>query len=177
MHGSAEQNLQDQIGVDEPMTPAIPTRPAFILLCRDEDVRWLTGTAWKCFVFDSSADLAAMLTCLEPYERHFDEEPRKVNLLLYWDSANAYLAEVEWPCLPKRGGTVWVAYTFKKREKMNDMCAVIDSAEWGWKEEAVPTYKASVRLPKSALKSKEGRVIVIRQVDVPVTMLEDISAQ
>jgi hypothetical protein len=159
------------------MLSAIPTRSVFLLLCRDEDVRWLVGTAWKCFVFDTGADLDATLMCLEPYERHFDEESLELNLLLYLDSSNALISDLEWPCLPKRGGSVWVGYTFKKIGKMNDMIDDIESTKSVWSREAVPKYPTSVRLPRSALKSKEGRVIVIRQVDLPVTMLEEMSAE
>jgi hypothetical protein len=53
----------------------------------------------------------------------------------------------------------------------------IRSAESIWKNEAVREYTMTVTLPKSALKSKEGRVIVIRQVDIPITMLDDTSVR
>src|SRR5215218_8492703 len=103
------------------MKPVIPTRPAFLLLCKDENVRWLVGNAWKYFVFESAAKLDAMLMCLEPFERHFDEKLREVNLLLYWDSANAFLAEIEWPRLPESSAVFRIGYTFKNRERMNEM--------------------------------------------------------
>jgi hypothetical protein len=149
----------------------IPTRRVFLLLCRDDQVRWLAGKAWKCFVLRSQTELDFALSNLEPYERHFDADTREVHLLIYRDGANEELAGADWDWLPSTIESVWIGYTFKKRSMLDEMVADIESDKSVWSREAVPKYTLSVRLPNSALKSKHGRVLAIRQVELPVTAL------
>jgi hypothetical protein len=148
----------------------IPTRRAKLLLVRDDDVRWLEGKVWKVFLTESAEELSMLLACHDPYERHFDEASRSVHVLMYSDLSHSEFAHFEWPCLPAENRQVWVGYSFKKRNQLNAMRSDIASHTSVWKEEAVPTHVVTLRMPVSALKSKQGRVVVIREAEVPVTM-------